>query len=104
IGGPRLDGSEVAIEVDCRQELGHVFEARAESLRALEVPPLLLLEQLRIFLQHRAAPGGISDNRVEAAAGKRFKVPLRKLAGEVSNTGVAVQRPATTLLLRAHHL
>src|SRR2546428_4660070 len=34
IRGPRPDGSEVAIEINRRQELGHVFQARAESLRA----------------------------------------------------------------------
>src|SRR5439155_17704592 len=104
IGGPRPDGSEVAIEVDGRQELGHVFEARAESLRALEVLPLLLLEKLRVFLQDGAAPGGIGDNRVEVAAEKRLKVLPGKLAGDVSNTGVDVQRSAAPLLLWDHHL
>src|SRR5262249_19744772 len=104
IGGARLDSPKLPVEVDPGQKLRHILEARAELPCAGEELAVLLLEELRIFLQNRATPSSVGNDGIIVFGEEGQDVPSRELAREVAHPGMDVQGSAASLPRRNDHL
>ena len=100
---PGFNYSQLPAEVNRRKKFRDVFDSRTESLGAVKPFPLLLFEKQRVFLQHGAAPGGFSDDRIELLGEKGFNVFACQLPCGVANARMNVKGPTASLLPRNYH-
>src|SRR5215213_9325977 len=100
IGDSAPDGSGGRHELALAEILGEIAHAIAESLRTLGIVGIIL-QQVSIFLESRAAARGRDDDRVIAGPLEGIDVLAGEYAGLVHHPGMNVER-TTTLLLERH--
>ena len=66
--------------------------------------PGVVREQLTVFLESRSAARGVGDDGIEATVHHGIDVAAGQLARLIAHAGVQVQRAATALVFRDHHL
>src|SRR3989442_1573220 len=96
VGDPLLDPAEATLEVERRDKLVDVAHPGGELVGALG-PDRVVLEDLAVLLERRAAAGSVDHVVVGAGPLEGGDVVPRQLAGRVALARVHVQRAAALL-------
>ena len=102
ISDPQWQGLKRSGEAQRGEEFCDVADFRPERDR-LRMLGLAGRKEMIVFFQHRAAPGGIGDDRVEFLQLERSKISPSQIARRFAHAGVRRQRSATKLTGRHHN-